>query len=128
MILRLTCPGCNKDSYSASVETFKPCPYCGILFSGKFGTEQRRHFRINTEIPFVFSYKDRLLEASTINISDSGLCVRIFGRPSPPIGDVMDLSLRGSSVKTQVIWASNNPDTSVAVLGLKILDGNINLL
>jgi hypothetical protein len=128
LILRLTCPGCNKDSYSASVETFKPCPYCGILFSGKYGNEKRREFRIKREIPFTFSYDGRFLEASTLDISERGLCIKIFGQPSLPVGDVMDISIKDRNVKAQVMWVSNNPDTSVAVTGLRVLDGNVKAL
>lgn len=128
MILRLTCPGCSKDSYSPSVESFKPCPYCGLLFSGKYGTEKRSDVRQRKEIPFLFSYKGQNLQASTVNLSESGLSVKIFGKPSLPVGDVMELRLGDSVMKAQVLWVFNLHESDVAVTGLKILDGNINLL
>jgi len=126
--LRLTCPGCSKDSYSPSAESFKPCPYCGLLFSGKHGSEKRSDVRQRKEIPFLFSYKGKNLEASTVNLSEKGLSVKIFGRPSLPVGDVMELRLGDSVVKAQVLWVFDLHESGVAVTGLKILDGNINLL
>jgi len=125
LILRLKCPGCSKDSYSASVENYKPCPYCGILFSGKYGTEKRKQFRIKKEIPFVFSHQDQLHEACTMDISDQGLCVKIFGRPSLPVGDSVDLNVKDMNVKAQVMWFSNNYDMPVTLAGLKIMDGKL---
>lgn len=128
MILRLTCPGCKKDSYSASVEAFKPCPYCGILFSGKYGTEKRKVRRLKKEVPFIFSYNGQYLEASTLDISEKGLSIKIFGKPSLPVGDIMELNVKDFLVKAQVMWVFNNPDTSMALTGLKILEGNLRSL
>lgn len=128
MILRLTCPGCKKDSYSASVEAFKPCPYCGILFSGKYGTEKRKVRRLKKEIPFIFSYNGQHLEANTLDISEKGLSIKIFGKPSLPVGDIMELNVKDFIVKAQVMWVFNNPDTSMALTGLKILEGNLRSL
>jgi len=107
---------------------FKPCPYCGILFSGRHGSEKRREIRIRNEIPFVFSYNGRLFEASTINISQSGLSIKIFGRSPCPVGDIADLNVNGSMMRVQVTWMSNGPETFAAVVGLKILDGGMNLI
>jgi hypothetical protein len=127
LILRLTCPGCSKDSYSPSAESFKPCPYCGLLFSGKYGTEKRGDIRQRKEIPFLFSYNGQSLQASTVNLSEGGLSVKIFGRPSLPIGDIMELSLGDSVVKAQVLWAFDLGESNVEVTGLKILDGKLDL-
>lgn len=127
MILRLTCPGCRKDSYTASVEVFKPCPFCGIVFSGKHGYEKRKGYRIRKEIPFLFSHNGQFLEANTVDISDSGFSIRIFGQPVLPIGDIMNLSVQSSSIKAEVMWVYNDPVTSTAMTGLKIIDGRLNL-
>lgn len=126
MLLRLICPECQKDSYSVSVENFKPCPYCGILFSGKYGAEKRDEGRINKEIPFILPYKGQNLEASTINFSKKGLSIKIFGKPSLPVGHVMEFSIGNSFVKAQILWFFNAPEVSIAVTGLKILEGGLN--
>ena len=126
MIVRLTCPECRKNSYSASVEAFKPCPYCGILFSGKFGPEQRSYDRINREIPLLFSYNGKNLEARTLNVSSTGLSIKIFGQHAFPIGDTMELDVGNSRVKTEIMWTFSDPDSAVAVTGLRIIEGRIN--
>ena len=126
MIVRLTCPECSKNSYSASVEAFKPCPYCGILFSGKFGSEKRSDYRISQEIPLLFSYNGKNLEASTLNVSPTGLSIKIFGQHALPIGDTMELDVGNSRVKTEIMWTFSDPYSAVAVTGLKIIEGHIN--
>jgi hypothetical protein len=108
------------------VENFKPCPYCGILFSGKYGAEKRDEGRINKEISFILPYKGQNLEASTINFSKKGLSIKIFGKPSLPVGDVMEFSIGSSLVKAQILWFFNTPEVSMAVTGLKILEGSLN--
>jgi hypothetical protein len=130
LILRLVCPECKKDSYSASVESFKPCPYCGILFSGKYGTERRDLNRDPKEIPITFSYNGQSLQASTLNFSENGLSLKIFGNtylPVLPVGDIMELNIGDSLVKAQIVWVFNNPESTTAITGLKILDGNFKL-
>jgi len=126
VIVRLTCPECSKNSYSASVESFKPCPYCGILFSGKFGSEKRNDDRISREIPLLFSYKGKNLEASTLNVSSTGLSIKMFGQYALPVGDIMELDVGNSRVKTEIMWTFSDPDSAVAVTGLKIIEGDIN--
>jgi len=126
VIVRLTCPECRKNSYSASVEAFKPCPYCGILFSGQFGPEQRSYDRINREIPLLFSYNGKNLEAKTLNVSSTGLSIKIFGQHAFPIGDTMELEVGNSRLKTEIMWTFSDPDSAVAVTGLRIIEGRIN--
>ena len=127
MIVRLTCPECKKDSYSASVETFKPCPYCGVLYSGRYGSQKRNDYRIQKEIPVIFAYKGKNLEAKTLNVSATGLSIKIFGRPSLPVGDVMEIDIGDSHLKTRIMWTFTDTDTAIAVTGLKIVEGSINL-
>lgn len=126
MILRLICPECRKDSYSASAEAFKACPYCGVLFSGRHGTDKRADNRLKKEIPFIFSFNGQHLSASTLDISEKGFSIKIFGKPLLPVGDVMEFNVGDSPVKAQVMWVFNDSDTSVALSGFKILEGNLN--
>jgi hypothetical protein len=101
---------------------FKPCPYCGILFSGRYGGEKRREARNGNDVPFVFSYHGHLFEASTINCSQNGICIKVHDQSPFPVGDIADLDVNGSNVRVQVRWVANRPDTLAAVVGLKILD------
>jgi hypothetical protein len=125
LILRLICPECKKDSYSSSVEAFKPCPYCGIVFSGKFGMEKRNEGRSSSDFNIGFSYKGKNLEASTVNISRTGLSIKIAGSHDLPVGDIMDLKLTDTDMKARIVWVVDAP--SALLTGLKILDGNLNL-
>ncbi len=61
MILRLECPRCHKDSLVTAAEPFRPCPYCGIMFSGKYGLDKGKDKRIIKESPPVFSHNGREL-------------------------------------------------------------------
>ncbi len=60
-----------------------------------------------------------------MDISDQGLCVKIFGSPSLPVGDSVDLNVKDMNVKAQVMWFSNNYDMPVTLAGLKIMDGKL---
>jgi hypothetical protein len=128
LILRLVCPECKKDSYTASVESFKPCPYCGIVFSGKYGTEKRDLNRDSKEVPVSFSHNGQSLQATALNFSENSLSLKIFGNthlPVLPVGDIMELNIGDSLVKAQILWVVNNPESTTAMTGLKILDGNL---
>lgn len=122
MILRLTCPTCNKDSYSASVEKFKPCPYCGMLFSGKHGPDKRKHPRMKKEVPSVMLHNSQHLQACTVDLSERGLCVKIFGTPSLRAGETVHLTLPEAQVQAQVVWSAFNPEQSTVVTGLQIVE------
>ncbi len=88
---------------------------------------QRRDTRTQKEIPFVFSHDGQFLQASTINISEGGLCIKIYGRISRPIGDILNFSVSGSNLKTRILWSSGNSDTFITVMGLQVLDGGLGL-
>ena len=121
MILRLICPECKKDSYCASAEVFKPCPYCGIVFSGRFGREKRNEGRSSADFNIGFSYKGKGLEASAVNISRTGLGIKVTGDPALPVGDIMDLKVSDADLKARIVWVDNVPSSFMT--GLKILDG-----
>ncbi|MEW6001488.1 MAG: PilZ domain-containing protein [Nitrospirota bacterium] len=121
-MLRLTCPRCNEDSYSASVEAFCACHHCGFVFSGKYGPEKREEKRLRKETSFLFPYKGQNLEASTIDYSANGIGVRIQGNHSITEGDVIDLTIGNFYVKAQIIWVSRKPEESAVMAGLKMLN------
>ena len=125
MILRLTCPQCSKDSYSASVEKFKPCPYCGVLFSGKYGSEKRQQSRIKKEIPFIFSLNGQNIHACTMDVSDHGICLKVFGNPALPVGETLDFNVNDTNLRARVIWVADNSQVASSLTGLQIVDGAI---
>jgi hypothetical protein len=128
VILRLDCPVCKKDSYSSAVNDFRPCPYCGIIFSGKHGLEKRDGVRIKKELSLSLSYEKRFLNASTSDFSQKGLRIQIFENTLLPVGDTFNFTVKNSLIKAQVMWVRNKTDTPETLAGLKILDGTFNLL
>jgi len=127
LILRLTCPKCYEDSYSPSVEVFSPCPYCGLLFSGKYGIEKRIEGRIKDEPPIIFSYKGQNLEANVMDASESGLRLKISGEPSLTEGDIVNLVIGDRHVNAKVMWVGSKSDESIDMTdsccaGLKVVD------
>jgi DNA-directed RNA polymerase subunit RPC12/RpoP len=109
-MLRLVCPGCKKDSYSSEVESFNTCPYCGIRFSGKYGTDKRIIGRREWEIPFVFSHKESKCHASTIDFSEKGLGIKVLGNPMVTPGEIIEFMIGDTQVKAKIIWVKNLPD------------------
>ncbi|MEW6571486.1 MAG: hypothetical protein AB1390_09975 [Nitrospirota bacterium] len=61
-MIRLICPSCRKDSYTACVESFRPCPYCGTSFSGKYGIEKRNEYRVKKKYLSLFFIKGASLK------------------------------------------------------------------
>jgi hypothetical protein len=127
MILRIDCPICKKDSYSASVVDFRPCPYCGVAFSGKYGVEKRNALRIRKEIPFLFDHNNYKSDATTIDLSENGISIRISDQVRLPVGDVIVLRLKGSDLKAQVKWVNTEGNAPNTTTGFKIIQGKLSL-
>jgi hypothetical protein len=108
----LTCPKCQKDSYSSYEVSFLGCPYCEFKFSKKYGPERRLEERVKQEIPFTFIYYKKIFEASTLNVSEKGLSVEIFGEPLVSVSDTIGLSIRDSQIKAQVRWITKSHNKS----------------
>ena len=115
-MLRLTCPKCRKDSYCAEVESFTPCLYCGTIFSGKYGLYTRCEERIKQEVPFVFPYQGENLEAITVDLSERGAGIKIFGDPLITEGDIIDFTIGDFQMRAKVMWVRKVPDKSLAGL------------
>ena len=107
---------------------FKPCPYCGILFSGKFGVEKRNEYRIRKEIPVSFSKEGKPLEADILNCSGKGFGLQIAGFPSISEGDEVDCTVGAANVKAEVKWFSASPDSAHSFAGLQMKDINPDIL
>jgi len=105
------------------VEKFKPCPYCGVLFSGKFGPEKRQQPRLKREIPFVFALNGQNIHACTMDVSDHGICLKLFGNPSLAVGETIDFNVNDMNLRARVIWGSDNSPESSSLKGLQIVEG-----
>jgi hypothetical protein len=119
-LIRLTCPKCHEDSYTAKVDVFTPCPYCGCVFSGRYGIEKREEKRIKREIPFSFRYKGQDLQASTMDFSDRGLGIEIFGVPPLERENLLELTIGDLEIKAVVMRVQRLHDKLLA--GLKRLN------
>lgn len=115
-MLRIPCPKCRKTSYTADVESFHSCNYCGFKFSGKYGSERRQESRVGKIIPLVFSYQGQDCEASTSDISEKGIGIKISGKPSIIIGDVLNLTISDLSMAAKVMWIKNLSNGALAGL------------
>ena len=115
-MLRIPCPKCRKTSYTSDVESFYSCNYCGFRFSGKYGPDRRRESRAGKVIPFVLSYEDQDFEASTSDISERGICIKISGKPPMIIGDVLNLVISGLPTAAKVMWIKKLSDGALAGL------------
>jgi len=119
-LIRFTCPKCHEDSYTAKVDVYTPCPYCGCIFSGKYGVEKREEKRIKRKIPFSFRYEGQDLQASTMDFSDRGLGIEIFGVPPFAQDDVIELTIGDLKIKATIIWMERLSNKLLA--GLKRLN------
>ncbi len=119
-MIRFTCPKCKKDTYTAKTDTFTPCPYCGCIFSGKFGIEKREERRVKQKIDFFLQHGGRELKASTVDISDSGLGIEIYGEGPFLKDEILELTIGELKLKAMIIWVERLHDKSIA--GLKRLN------
>ena len=120
-MLRIPCPKCRKTSYTADVESFYSCSHCGFKFSGKHGPDRRRESRAQKVIPLVLSYEDQDFKASTSDISEKGIGIKITGKPSLMIGDVLTLTVSNVSMTAKVMWMKRLSDEVLAGLQKGVL-------
>jgi hypothetical protein len=115
-MLRLNCPHCGQYSYSAAVESFLPCNFCGKIFSGKYGPEKRREPREKRQIPFHFIWRGRPVEAQTFDCSKQGLGIEVFKPLSLTVGQSLNFTFEEVPRAGKVAWINNFPQKVVAGL------------
>jgi len=108
----LTCPKCQRNSYSSAEEFFLACPYCGFMFSGKHGPDRRHEERVKQERPFDLLCQEQTFKASTIDLSEKGLSAKISGESQVTEGDILNLSIENTQIKAKVKWVHRLSDTS----------------
>lgn len=108
----LTCPKCQRKSYSSAEEFFLACPYCGFKFSEKYGPDRRHEERVRQKISFDFPYQEQIFKASTIDLSEKGLSAKISDELPVTEGDIIDLSIENTQIKAKVKWVHRLSDTS----------------
>ncbi|MGB9715673.1 MAG: PilZ domain-containing protein [Thermodesulfovibrionales bacterium] len=115
-MLRIPCPKCKDISYTSDVESFKPCPVCGFIFSGKYGPDRRTELRVEREVPFIFSFRGQDFKANTIDFSEKGIGIKIHGKTSVTIGDVLSFTVEDRKITAKVTWVKRVNDNSLAGL------------
>ena len=83
--------------------------------------------RIKKEVSFIFISGKRSLDANTVNYSRNGLGIKIYRKVALPIGDIVSFQAEASIAKAQVIWVKKEIDPFITLVGLKIVDGALNL-
>jgi hypothetical protein len=89
--------------------------------------EKRCEARTKKEIAIVFVHKKRNLDACTLNYSKNGLAVKIFRKVALPVGNTVELRIKDSATKAQVMWTKKEIDPFITMAGLKMDDGALNL-
>lgn len=112
----LTCPKCQKNSYSADEQSFHSCPYCGFRFSRKYGPDRRHEKRIKQEINFGFPCHEQHFEATTVDFSEKGLSAKIEGETPVTVGEIMDLSIGDLQIRAKVVWVNKLSNNSMVGL------------
>ncbi len=59
---------------------------------------------------FNFSYHGQNFNASTVDSSKNGLCVKIFDRPPFKSGDIIDIKIKNLLTRANVVWMKKEPD------------------
>lgn len=113
---KLICPECNKPSYTASPESYNPCPYCGFIFNNKslIGPDKRLEQRLYWSASCQLSQKDTtdsgstLIMAKTEDISQTGLRIRYAGGKLIP-GNTVNISIKDLNLETSalVMWSKD---------------------
>lgn len=115
-MLRIPCPNCGKTFFASDVEAFQPCLHCGFVFSGKYGPEKRREKRTPKSISFSFSFQDRTFEASTFDVSETGVGIEILSKPPISKGDVLNLPIGDPPTDAEIRWVRELSDKSLVGL------------
>lgn len=62
------------------------------------------------------SFKGRNFKGRTVDLSSTGLGVKILGKPPVAEGDVLALAIADTSMSAKVMWVKKLPDKSLAGL------------
>lgn len=106
-MLRIPYSECEHLSYTKGIEFFNPCIFCGFVFSGKYGPNRRGEPRVKQEIPFSLFYQGQNYEATTSNLSEKGVGIKILGKPPIEVKDILNFIIGDLSIVARVIWVRN---------------------
>jgi len=107
---------CGKISYSADEHCFSRCPYCGVRFSRKYGSDKRCGERYKKEMTIVLNYQGQKLEARSTDFSKERMGIVIFGESPLGVGETVELSTTTPHIKAKVMWINKLPNKSLVGL------------
>lgn len=119
-MLKHLCPKCRKDSFSADENYFSACPYCGVRFSGRYGSDRRHAERGKKETSCVLNCQGQYLEAESIDFSKEGLGIKIFTKTPVAVGETIELSTSDLRTKAKIMWVNELADKSL--VGLQMIN------
>lgn len=115
-MLKLLCPNCRKNSYCSSENYFSLCPYCGVRFSGRYGSDRRHAERVKKETACVLNCQGQYLKAESIDFSKEGLGIKIFAKTPVAVGETIELSTGDLQIKAKIMWVNELADKSLVGL------------
>jgi hypothetical protein len=110
------CPKCRKNSFSADEYYFSACPYCGVRFSGRYGSDRRHAQRVKQETSCVLNCQGQNLEAESIDFSKEGLGIKIFAKTPVAVGETIEVSTSDLRIKAKIVWVNELADKSLVGL------------
>ena len=78
--------------------------------------DRRCEKRIKRENNFVFSLKKQYFDAKTIDFSEKGLSINIFGEPQISAGDIINLSIEDHKIIAEIMWVHRLDNKSMVGL------------
>jgi hypothetical protein len=71
---------------------------------------------VERQIPFDFSHQDRNFTASTIDLSERGAGIEVYGEVSIEEGDILTLTIEDTTIRAKIMWVKKLPNKARAGL------------
>jgi hypothetical protein len=71
---------------------------------------------VERQIPFDFSHGDRNFMARTIDMSEGGLGIEVYGEVSVEEGDILNLTIEDVTIVAKIMWVKKLPNKARAGL------------
>ena len=100
----LICPSCDNSLFTAARDSSLPCPECGHMVSS--AEERRRGERINAQKACDIHKGDVRISAKTVDISETGLGIKLMGYLPFDEDETIHVSLNGTGEEklARVVW------------------------
>lgn len=101
---KLICPSCENSLFTAARDSTLPCPECGQMISS--AEERRSGDRINSQRACDIHKGDVRIPAKTVDISSTGLGIKLMGYLPFDPDETIHISLDGNGEEklARVVW------------------------